>query len=140
MCLLVFPMCLCVCLSPCGQCICLCVYFCENAFVCVCLWSCTVVGEFCGLTLRGRVLPVHVDTPFTHLDQRYPVERSLVVGFIHPTEHHHTALRLASVEKRQWADPWRTVKTALSESCACLPIKALKMSSLTDAEIESRSD
>ena len=39
-------------------------------------------------------LPVHVYTPVAHVDQWYPAERSLVVGFIYPTKHHHTALRL----------------------------------------------
>ena len=138
--------CLCVsrflrfCLCHCGWYICLCGYLSENPFVCVCLCPCTVVGAFLGLTLRGRGLPVHVDTPFVCLDQWYPVECSLVVGFIHPTKHHHTALWLAPVERRQWRYPWRTVTTALSESCACLHIKVLIRSPLTDAEIESRSD
>ena len=71
----------------------------ENAFVCVCLCPCTVVGASLGLTLRGRGLPVHVYTPAARLDQRYPVELSLVVAVIHPTKHHHTALPLVSVER-----------------------------------------
>ena len=94
-------------------------------------------GASLGLTLRGRGLPVHVDRPVTHLDQRYPVEHSLVVGFIHPTKHHHTAFRLAPVERRQWGDPWRMIATAGSASP---PIKAIIRSSSTDAEIEARSD
>ena len=140
MCLLVFSMCVCLCLCHCGWCICLCDYLSENAFVCVCLCPCTVLGASLGLTIRGRGLPVHVYMPVICLDQWYPVECSLVVGFIHPTKHHHTALRLASVERRQQVDPWRAVATALSESCARLLIKALKRSSSTDAEIEARSD
>ena len=140
MCLLAFSMCLCVCLCRCMWCIYLCDYFSENTFVYVCLWSCTVVGAFLGLTLRGRGLPVHVDTPFARLDQWYPVEHSLVVGFIHPTKHHDTALWLASVERRQRRYSWRMVTTALSESFASPRIKALIRSSSTDAEIESRSN
>ena len=73
----------------------------ENAFVCVCLCPCTVVGASLGLTLRGRGLPVHVYTPAARLDQRYPVELSLVVAVIHPTKHHHTALPLVSVERSE---------------------------------------
>ena len=105
MCMLVFSMCLCVCLCHCGWCICLCDCLFENAFVSVCLCPCTVVGASLVLTLRGRRIPVHMYTPGARLDQWYPVERSLVVGFIHPTKHHHTALRLASVERRQRGDP-----------------------------------
>ena len=93
-------MCLCVSLCCCGWCICLCDCVSENAFVCVCLCPCTVVGASLGLTLRGRGLPVHVYTPVTHFNQWYPVEHSLVVGFIHPTKHHHTALPHISVERR----------------------------------------
>ena len=73
----------------------------ENAFVCVCLCPCTIVGASLGLTLRGRGLPVHVYTPAARLDQRYPVELSLVVAVIHPTKHHHTALPLVSVERSE---------------------------------------
>ena len=42
-------------------------------------------------------------------------------------------------EKRR-VDPQRTVTTALSESCASPPIKALIMSPYTDAEIVARSN
>ena len=56
-------MCLCVCLCHCRWCICLCDCVSENAFVCVFLCPCTVVGASLGLTLRGRGLPVHVYTP-----------------------------------------------------------------------------
>ena len=43
--------------------------------------------------------------------------------------------------REKWGrDPWRTVTTALSESCACPPIKALIQSPHTDAETDSRSD
>ena len=97
-------------------------------------------GASLGLTLRGRGLLVHVDTPVTRLDQWYPVECSLVVAVVHPTKHHHTALRLVSVERRQWGDSWRRVTTALSERFSSPPIKALIRSSSTDAEIEARSD
>ena len=97
-------------------------------------------GTSLGLTLRGRGLPVHVDTPVARLDQRYPVECSLVVGFIHHTKHHHTALRLAPVERGQWGDTWKMITTALSESFDSPSIKALISSSLTDAEIKARSD
>ena len=140
MCLLVFSMCVSLCLCRCGWCICLCNYLSENAFVCVCLYPRTVLGASLGLTIRGRGLPVHVYMPVIRLNQWYPVECSLVVGFIHPTKHHHTALRLASIERRQRGDPWRMVKSALSESFASPPIKVLIRSSLVDAEIESRGD
>ena len=39
-----------------------------------------------------------------------------------------------------WGNPWETVTTALSESCACSPIKALIRSPYTDAEIAPRRD
>ena len=94
-------MCLCVCLCHCGWCICLCNYVSENAFVSVCLCTCTVLGASLGLILRGKGLPVHVDTPVTRLDQWYPAECSLVVGFVHPTKHHHTSLCPACIERRQ---------------------------------------
>ena len=92
-------MCLCVCLYHCGWCIYLSDCVSENAFECVCLCPCTVVGTSLGLTLRGRGLPVHVYNPVTRLDQWYPVELSLVVAVVHPTKHHHTALLLVSVER-----------------------------------------
>ena len=126
-------MCLWVYLCHCGWCISLCVYLSENAFLCVYLCPCTVVGASLRLTLRRRGLLVHVDMPVTRLDQWYPVERFLVVGFIPPTKHHHTALRLASIERRERGDPWRTVTTSLSESFASPPIKALTRSPSTDA-------
>ena len=129
----------CVCLCHCGWCICLCDCVSENVFVCVCLCPCTVVGASLGLTLRGRGLPVHVYNPVTRLDQWYPVEHSLLVAVVYPTKHHHTALPLVSVERSDGGDPWRTVTTAPSESCACPPIKALIRSPCTDAEIQSRS-
>jgi len=128
-----------VCQCRCGWCICLCDCVSENAFVCA---ACVhVVGASLGLTLRGRGLPLHVYTPVARVDQWYPVEHSLIVGFIYPTKHHHTAFCPACVERREGGgDPWRTVATALSESCAGPPIKALIRSPCTDAEIESRSD
>ena len=79
-------------------------------------------------------------TPLAQVDQWYPVELSLVVAVVHPTKHHHTALPLVSVERREVGDPWKTVAIALSESSSCPPIKALIRSPCTDAEIESRSD
>ena len=140
MCLLVcFDVSMCQC--RCGWCICLCDCVSENAFVCVCLCPCTVAGASLELTLRGRGLPLHVYTPVARVDQWYPVEHSLIVGFIYPTKHHHTAFCPACVERREGGgDPWRTVATALSESCAGPPIKALIRSPCTDVEIESRSD
>ena len=51
----------------------------------------------------------------------------------------HCLLPCMCREKRG-GDPWRTVTTALSESCASPPIKALIRSPYTDAEIESRSN
>ena len=123
-------MCLLVCFNVsvyqcrCGWCICLCDCVSENAFVYVCLCPCTVAGASLELTLRGRGLPVHVYTPVTCLDQWYPVERSLVGRFIHPTKHHLTAFRL-HVQREEKGDPWRTVTTALSESCDGPLIKAL---------------
>ena len=124
-------------------CVCLCVYMCLC--VCVSLWMvymfvwlfvwesicvCLPVsiyrcGACLGLILRGRGLPVHVDMPVAHLDQQYPVECSLAVAVAHPTKHHHIAPQLASVERREQGDPWRTVTTALSESFASSPIKVL---------------
>ena len=49
-------------------------------------------GAFLGLTLGGRGLPVHVYMPVVRLDQWYPVERSLVVGFVHHTPPNITTL------------------------------------------------
>ena len=95
-----FPsVCVSVCVIVGGLCLCDCVS--ENVFVCVCLCPCTVVGASLGLTLRGRGLPVHVYNPVARLDQWYPVELSLVVAVVHPTKHHHTALPLVSVERRE---------------------------------------
>ena len=130
-----FPsVCVTVCVVVGGVCLCDCVS--ENAFVCFCLCSCTVVGP----SLRGRGLLVQVYTPLAQVDQWYPVELSLVVVVVHPTRHHHTFLPLVSVERREVGDPWKTVAIALSESRSCPPIKALIRSPCTDAEIESRSD
>ena len=95
----VFPsVCVSVCVIVGGLCLCDCVS--ENVFVCVCLCPCTVGGASLGLTLRGRGLPVHVHTPVACMDQCYPAECSLVVGFIHSMKHHHTAFRPACVERR----------------------------------------
>ena len=131
----------CVCVSVyvvvCGAYVC--VTVCLRMHLSVCLCPCTVVGASLGLTLRGRGLPVHVYNPVTRLDQWYPVEHSLIVAVVYPTKHHHTALPLVSVERSDGGDPWRTVTTAPSESCACPPIKALIRSPCTDAEIQSRS-
>ena len=88
---------------------------------------------------RGRGLPVNVYSPVACFNQWYPVELSLVVVVVHPTKHHHTALLLVSVEKKR-GESWRTVIIALSESCACTPVKALIRTPCTDAEIESRRD
>ena len=96
----VFP-CVCVSVSVVEGAVYVSVTVSENVFVCVCLCPCTVVGASLGLTLRGRGLPVHVYTPAARLDQRYPVELSLVVAVIHPTKHHHTALPLVSVERSE---------------------------------------
>ena len=96
-------------------------------------------GASLGLTLRERGSPVHVDMPIARLVQWYPVEQSLVVAVVQPTKHHHTALQLVPVERRQRGDPWRMVTTALSESFASPPIKALIISSWTDAEIKARN-
>ena len=52
-----------VCQCHCGWCIYLCDCVSKNAFVCVCLYPCTVVGTSLRLTLRGRGLPVHVYNP-----------------------------------------------------------------------------
>ena len=108
-------MCLCVglyvsaCLFPC-VCVSVCVVeggvyvfvtVCLRMHLCVCLCPCTVVGASLGLTLRWRGLPVHVYTPVTCVDQWYPVELSLVVVVVHPTKHHHTALRPACVERKE---------------------------------------
>ena len=46
-------------------------------------------------------LPVHVYSPVARMDQWHPAESYLVVGFIHPTRHHHTAFRHACVERRE---------------------------------------
>ena len=89
----VFP---CACVSVCVivggvyVCVTMClrIHLCLSACVRVQMWSIT------GLTLRGRGLPVHVYTPVSCLDQWYSVKHSLVVRFVHPTNHHHTALSL----------------------------------------------
>ena len=78
-----------------------CVTVCLRMHLCIYLCPCTVVGASLGLTLRRRGLPVHVYTPVACLDQWYPVEHSLVVGFIHPTKHHHTDFHPACVERRE---------------------------------------
>jgi len=39
-------------------------------------------------------------TPVSGVDQWYPVERSLAVGFIHPTKY-HTSSHPACVERRE---------------------------------------
>ena len=96
----VFP-CVCVSVSVVEGAVYVSVTVSENVFVCVCLCPCTVVGASLGLTLRGRGLPVHVYKPVTRLDQWYPVELPLVVAVVHPTKHHHTALLLVSVERRE---------------------------------------
>ena len=94
-------MCLCVCLCRCGWCICLCDCVSENGFVCVCLCPCTFSRRLtCADPQRERLL-VHVYTPVALMDQWYPAECSLAVGFIHPTKHHHTAFHLACVERRE---------------------------------------
>ena len=69
-------------------------------------------------------LPVHVYSPVARMDQWHPAESYLVVGFIHPTKHHLTAFHL-HVKREERGDPWRTVITALSESCDGPLIKAL---------------
>ena len=51
------------------------------------------------VTLRGRGLLVHAYQPVARLGHWYPVELSLVEAVVHPTKHHHTALRLGSVER-----------------------------------------
>ena len=113
-------MCLCVCLCRCGWCICLCHYVSENP-LCVCLpvsvYGC---GASLGLTLRGRGLPVHVYKPVSRLNQRYSVERSLVVGLSIPPKITTLPLPCICREKRG-GDLWRTVTTARLESlCLCL--------------------
>jgi len=79
----------------------MCDFVSESVFVCVCLCPCTVAGASLGVTLRGRGLPVHVYTSIARVDQWYPVDCSLLVGFIHPNKHHHTAFCPACVERRQ---------------------------------------
>ena len=99
--------CVCLCVSIC-LCVCVveggvyvCVTVCLRMHLCVCLCPCTVVGASLGLTLRWRGLPVHVYTPVACFHQWYPVELSLVVAVVRPTKHHHTALPLVSVERRE---------------------------------------
>jgi len=98
---------LCVCLCRCGWCIYIYIYIyiynyvSENVFVCVCLCPCTVARASLGLTLRWRGLLVHVYNSVACLDWWYPVECPLVVGFIHPNKHHHTAFCPAYVERRE---------------------------------------
>ena len=93
---------ICVCLCA-SMCLCVsvivggvyvCVTVCLRMHLSVCLCPCTVAGASLELTLRGRGLLVHVYTLVARLDQWCPVERSLVVRFIHPTKHHLTAFRL----------------------------------------------
>ena len=88
---------LCVCLCRSGWCVCR-LIVCLVVHLCVCLCPCTDMGASLGVILRVRGLPVHVYNPATRLDQWYPLELSLVVAVVHPTKHHHTALRLASIE------------------------------------------
>ena len=92
-------MCLCVSVIVGG--VYVCVTVCLRMY-CVCLpVSMYRCGASLGLILRGRGLLVHVYTPVACVDQWYPVEHSLVVGFIHPIKHHHTAFCLACVERRE---------------------------------------
>ena len=95
--------CLCVCVCPCGWCVCL-LTVCLGVYLCVCLCLYTHMGASFGITFRGRGLPVHAYLPVASLGHWYPVELSLVVAVVHPTKHHHTALRLASAERRE-GDP-----------------------------------
>ena len=111
--------CVCFCVSVCLSVLLWVVYM--SVWLCVleCICVCVPVsmynsGSIIGLTLRGRGLPVHVYTPVACVDQWYPVELSLVIVVVHPTKHHHTALRPACVERRGGRDSWRTVMTALS--------------------------
>ena len=93
--------CLCVCICHCGWCICL-FGICLWVYLCVsALCPCTDVGASLGVTFRRRSLPVNVYTPVTHSGQWYPVELSLVVGFVHATQHQDTAVHPASVERRK---------------------------------------
>ena len=99
LCLLVsLYVCLCVCLCRSGWCVCL-LIVCLVVHLCVCLCPCTDMGASLGVILRGRGLPVHAYLPVASLGHWHPVELSLVVAVVHPTKHHHTALRLVSVER-----------------------------------------
>ena len=64
------------------------IHLCVSACVRVQMWGITRADP-----QRERLL-VHMYRPVSHLDQRYSVEHSLLVGFVHPTKHHHTALPL----------------------------------------------
>jgi len=98
MCLLVsLYVCLCVCLCRSGWCVCR-LIVCLVVHLCVCLCPCTDMGASLGVILRVRGLPVHAYLPVASLGHWYPVELSLVVAVVHSTKHHHTALRLASIE------------------------------------------
>ena len=83
-------------------------WLCVRECICVCLCLYTHMGASFGIAFRGRGLPVHAYLPVASLGHWYPVELTLVVAVVHPTKHHHTALRLASAERRE-GDPWRTV-------------------------------
>ena len=72
---------------------------CLGVDLCVCLCLCTAVGASLVVTLRERGLLVHAYQPVARLGHWYPVELSLIVAVVHPTKHHHTALRLVSVER-----------------------------------------
>ena len=71
-----------------------------HAFVCVCLCLYTHVVTSLGVALRGRGLPIHSYLPVTRFRHWYPVEFSLVIGMVHTTKHHHSAILLLSGEGR----------------------------------------
>lgn len=79
-------------MNPC-RCVCLCVRVCVFVRASVCARSCV------GTSLAwpsGTGLPVHGYLPVAGFGHWHPLEVSLVVGAIHSTEHHHTAVLLVA--------------------------------------------
>ena len=142
-------MCLCVglyvsaCVFPC-VCVSVCVLV-AGVYVCVtvcleCICVCLAVSMYSSRSItwadpqRERLTGPCVHS--SHPLQSMVPSRALPGSRIYPPHQTspHCLLPCMCIEKR-WGDPWRTVKTALSESCAGPPIKALLRSPCTDAEI-----
>lgn len=73
-----------------------CVSVCASVYTCMC-------RDIIGVVLSGRGLPVHGYLPAVRFGHRHPLQVSLVVGGVHPDDHHHTALLVAEWGVRQRA-------------------------------------